>query len=346
MRSVFQPIVELDTGAVVAYEALARGPQGPLERPDLLFAAARTAGRLAELDELCRAAAFRGAVEQGLLAPLTVFVNVEPEILDSAPLDDLLAIADGAPKDLRIVMEITERALAARPAELLRTVERVRALGWGVAVDDVGADSMSLAFLPLLSPDVVKLDLRLVQERPGPAVAEIMNAVNAHAERTGAVVLAEGIETAEHLATARALGATLGQGWLFGRPGPGAAPGLPTGELALPGGAVAAPVDSSPFGCLPAGVPLRRSRKSLLIELSKQLEREAMRLGETCVVAATFQEARHFTPSTIQRYRDLVERTGFVCALGEDLPVEPLPGVRGRRSTPRTRCGASGTSSC
>jgi diguanylate cyclase (GGDEF)-like protein/PAS domain S-box-containing protein len=334
VRSVFQPIVELDSGRVVAYEALARGPEGPLERPDLLFAAARAAGRLAELDEICRAAAFRGAVDQGLLAPLTVFVNVEPEILDSAPMDDLLAIAEGAPRDLRIVLEITERALAARPAELLRTVERVRALGWAVAVDDVGADSMSLAFLPLLSPDVIKLDLRLVQERPGPAIAEIMNAVNAHAERTGAVILAEGIETEEHLATARALGATLGQGWLFGRPGPGVVPGLPTGELALPRAAAAAPVDSSPFGCLPDTVPLRRSAKSLLIELSKQLEREAMRLGETCVVAAAFQEARHFTPSTIQRYRDLVERTGFVCALGEDLPVEPLPGVRGATLDP------------
>jgi diguanylate cyclase (GGDEF)-like protein len=72
----------------------------------------------------------------------------------------------------------------------------------------------------------------------------------------------------------------------------------------------------------------------LLIEFSKQLEREAMRLGETCVVAAAFQEARHFTPSTVQRYRDLVERTGFVCALGEDLPVEPLPGVRGAALDP------------
>jgi diguanylate cyclase (GGDEF)-like protein/PAS domain S-box-containing protein len=334
IRSVFQPIVELDTGRVVAYEALARGPQGPLERPDLLFAAARAAGRLAELDEICRAAAFRGAVDQELLAPLTVFVNVEPEVLDSAPLDDLLAIAEGAPQELRVVLEITERALAARPAELLRTVERVRALGWGVAVDDVGADSMSLTFLPLLSPDVVKLDLRLVQERPGPAIAEIMNAVNAHAERTGALILAEGIETAEHLATARALGATLGQGWYFGRPGPGAVPGLPTGALALPGGASHGPSDASPFACLPDTVPLRRSAKSLLIELSKQLEREAMRLGETCLVAATFQEARHFTPSTIQRYRDLVERTGFVCALGEDLAVEPLPGVRGATLSP------------
>jgi len=332
VHAVFQPIVEVDTGHVVAYEALARGPEGPLERPDLLFAAARAAGRLADLDELCRTAAFRGAVQQGLLAPLTVFVNVEPEVLDDAPLDDLLAIADGAPEGLRVVMEITERALAARPAELLRTVERVRALGWGIAVDDVGAEAMSLAFLPLLRPDVVKLDLRLVQERPGPAIAEIMNAVNAYAERTGALVLAEGIENEQHLAAAKALGATLGQGWHFGRPGPGVVAGREHGELRLPGAAAIS--GDSPFDCLPAGVVLRRSTKGLLIEVSKQLEREAMRLGDTCVVAATFQEARHFTPSTAQRYRDLVERTGFVCALGEDLPVEPLPGLRGATLSP------------
>ena len=334
IRSVFQPIVDLDSGRVVAYEALARGPEGELERPDLLFAAARQADRLPELDQLCRAAAFRGAVEHGLLAPLTVFVNVEPEVLDSAPLDDLLAIADSAPGDLRVVLEITERALAARPAELLRTVERVRELGWGVAVDDVGADSMSLAFLPLLTPDVIKLDLRLVQDRPVPAVAEIMNAVNAHSERTGAVILAEGIETEDHLATARALGATLGQGWLFGRPAPGAAPGRSTGELRLPAPQVPVGEDPSPFACLPTGTTLRRSPKSLLIELSKQLEREAMRLGETSVVAATFQEARHFTPATALRYRDLVERTGFVCAIGEGLPVEPIPGLRGATLRP------------
>jgi EAL domain-containing protein (putative c-di-GMP-specific phosphodiesterase class I)/DICT domain-containing protein len=331
ITSVFQPIVDLDSGCVVAYEALARGPQGALANPHALFAAARGAGLLAELDEACRAAAFTGASEQGLLAPLTVFVNVEPEVLDTAPVEDLLAIADAAPGELRVVLEITERALAARPAELLRTVERVRDLGWGVALDDVGAEPASLAFMPLLRPDVVKLDLGLVQQRPTPAIAEIMNAVNAYAERTGALVLAEGIETERHLAAARALGATLGQGWLFGRPTttPDARP--PGQPLRLPSRVSPQPsrTTTSPFACLPADVVLRRSSKRLLVELSKQLEREAMRLGASCVVASTFQAARHFTPSTARRYRDLVERTGFVCALGEDLPEEPVPGLRG-----------------
>ena len=129
VTSVFQPIVDLDAGCVVAHEALVRGPQGPLASPDALFEAARGAGLLAELDAACRAAAFAGASEQRLLAPLTLFVNVEPEVLDTAPVEDLLAIADAAPGELRIVLEITERALAARPAELLRAVERVRDLG-------------------------------------------------------------------------------------------------------------------------------------------------------------------------------------------------------------------------
>ncbi|WP_269319887.1 EAL domain-containing protein [Candidatus Blastococcus massiliensis] len=336
IRSVFQPIVDLDSDAVVAYEALARGPEGPLERPDAMFAAARAAGRLPELDEACRAAAFRGAVNHGLLAPTTVFVNVEPEVLDTAPLADLLAIAAATPRELRIVLEVTERALAARPAELLRTVERVRSLGWGIALDDVGADPMSLSFMPLLRPDVVKLDLRLVQGRPGPAVAQVMNAVNAYAERTGALILAEGIETETHLATARSLGASLGQGWLLGRPADGPATHRRSGELRLP------PAEchsshhgaESPFACLPPGTQLRKAPKSLLVELSKQLEREALRVGETCVVAATFQESRHFTAATVHRYAELAGATGFVCAVGEGLDVEPLPGIRGATLAP------------
>jgi EAL domain-containing protein (putative c-di-GMP-specific phosphodiesterase class I) len=331
IRTVFQPIVDLLTGEVVAHEALSRGPVGPLENPGALFDAARSSGRLAELDAACRVSAFRSAAARGLMAPLSVFVNVEPAVLDSAPLDDLLAIAAAAPGELRIVLEITERAVSARPAELLRTVERVREAGWGVALDDVGAEADSLAFMALLRPDVIKLDMSLIQDRPDRRTAEVMHAVNAYAERSGARVLAEGIETDAHLTTARALGATLGQGWMFGRPtaDPDARP--PRDGLALrpSADALARELVRSPFAALPEGTGLLRSPKRLLVELSKQLEREAGRLGDTCVVVAAFQEARHFTESTARRYHELGELTAFVCALGEGLPQEPLPGVRG-----------------
>ncbi len=331
VRSVFQSINDLETGDVVGYEALSRGPVGTaLESPAALFPAARAAGLLARLDEVCRMTAFRTASALGITDPLTVFVNVEPEVLDEAPLAGLRDVADRAPGGLRIVLEITERALGMRPAALLRTVERVRELGWGIALDDVGAEPASLAFMALLRPDVVKLDLSLVQRRATPAVAEIVNAVNAYAERSGALLLAEGIETDRHLDVARALGATLGQGWLFGRPSATPAITRPDRPLVLPPpttGAETAGV--SPFAALPPGAVLRRSPKRLLIELSKHLEREAMRLGETCVVASTFQYAEHFTPATAQRYRDLVERTGFVCALGEGLSsTASVPGLR------------------
>src|ERR1700727_2968697 len=88
VRSVYQPIVDLRSGDVVGYEALARGPVGGgFERPDLLFAAARERGLTAELDWACRAAAFEGALAAGLRAPSTLFVNVEPYAIDTpAPL--------------------------------------------------------------------------------------------------------------------------------------------------------------------------------------------------------------------------------------------------------------------
>jgi diguanylate cyclase (GGDEF)-like protein/PAS domain S-box-containing protein len=327
--TAFQPIVDLDRQEVVAFEALTRGPDGPLRSPAALFAAARRQGLLAALDEACRMTAFRNAAAQGLTAPVPVFVNVEPEVLEREPLEVLAAQAAASPADLRIVLEITERALATRPAELLHTVERVRELGWGVALDDVGADALSLAFMPLLRPDVVKLDLRLVQNRTTPAVAEIMNAVNAYAERSGALLLAEGIESEQHLAVARGLGAVLGQGWLFGRPEEAVAAEV-GGELVFPTAVV---LDQgslrSPFSRLRPGTPLRTAPKRLLVELSKQLEREAMRTGEACVVASTFQHRRHFTPATVQRYRDLVARTGFACAIGEGLDDTLVPGLRG-----------------
>ena len=119
-----------------------------------------------------------------------------------------------------MVVELTERALTDRPAEVLAAVAWLRERGCGIALDDVGVDERSLALMPFLAPDVIKLDMSLIQARGAtPVAARVLNAVAAEAERSGAVLLAEGIETEEHLARARAVGATLGQGWLFGRPG-------------------------------------------------------------------------------------------------------------------------------
>ncbi|MGH9295412.1 MAG: EAL domain-containing protein, partial [Acidimicrobiales bacterium] len=82
VRSVFQPLVHLATNEVVGYEALSRGPAGSaLELPLDLLAAAKAAGRLDELDWLCAASACEAAVEAGLNASMSVFLNFEPTTL-------------------------------------------------------------------------------------------------------------------------------------------------------------------------------------------------------------------------------------------------------------------------
>ncbi|SDQ34423.1 diguanylate cyclase domain-containing protein [Quadrisphaera sp. DSM 44207] len=324
LRTVFQPIVSLEDRRVVAFEALTRGPAGTvLERPDVLFSAARRDGLLVELDVACRAAALRTAAVGGLSAPYHLFLNTEPDSVADLDVPEEL---HGVP----VVLELTERALTRRPAQVLRVVEQARALGWAIALDDVGAEPASLALLPLVSPDVIKLDLALVQERPGRHAAAVMNAVTAQAERTGAVLLAEGIETERHVLMARTMGATLGQGWLFGRPEPlpAALPELGGRGITL-GVAPLAPPAQSPYLTAQAVRTPRPGNKRLLVEVSKHLEAKALEGGESALLLATFQYAKHFTEPTQKRYARLAERLSLVAAIGEGLPLEPIRGVRG-----------------
>lgn len=324
---VFQPLVDLYSGETLGYEALARGPEGPLQRPDVLFATARQEGRLAELDRACRRAAVTKAHAAQLHSPATLFVNVEPEAVGLG-LEEARPNPARLPADMRLVVEITERALTARPADLLPMIEQLREAGIGIALDDVGADHRSLALMPFLRPDVIKLDLRLTQGHPSAEVAEVHNAVSAHAERTGAVVVAEGIVTEQHAERARAMGASIGQGWLYGRPGP-----LPDHRLepSRPIPIVGKPVEDSitPFRSIEGHRPLRRGSKRLLLEISRELERQAEGLGQSAVLISTFQHARHFTPPQVELYGRLSHSLAFVGALGQDIPAMPAFGVRG-----------------
>ncbi len=332
LHSVYQPIVDIRSLAGVGYEALARGPEGsPLASPAELFGAARRGGQLAELDRACREAAIQGAWSSGLGTGAALFVNVEPDAVDGDELFSDVALEEIRASRLRVFVEVTESALTARPAELLATIERVRRAGVGVALDDVGADDRSLALMPFLRPDVVKLDLRLVEDAATAKVARTVNAINAEAERTGALVLAEGIETDSHLFRAAAVGAQLGQGWLFGLPGP-----LPVSvpeavDADIP---VIHPVPShhgraTPFTVVSEQRPCRRGDKKLLLRLSRQLEAQAAEIGHQAVVLASFQHRRFFTETQAAGYRDLAERVAFVGVSGEEVDEHPAPGVRG-----------------
>jgi diguanylate cyclase (GGDEF)-like protein/PAS domain S-box-containing protein len=336
LQARFQPIVDLVDGHAVGYEALARGPEGSaLHRPDRLFATAAAAGRVIELDWACRARAVGEALAAGLGRSASLFLNCEPTAIDAPCPPCHATVWDRAVRELDLVLEITERAVTDRPAELSRMVSGHRAAGRGVALDDLGADVRSLALLPLIEPDVIKLDLSLVQDRPSTDQAAIVSAVAAEHERTGAQILAEGIETEEHLAVARTLGATLGQGWLWGRPAP-LAPLPPqrgtTGIRRHPRADQRS--GRTPFEVVAAERPTAEATKRLLLPMSHHLENRALRIGEGAVILSAFQEARHFTPATRRRYAMLARSSSLVAAFGIDLTAEPVRGVRGAHLDP------------
>jgi EAL domain-containing protein (putative c-di-GMP-specific phosphodiesterase class I) len=298
---VFQPIFELRDYGVVGYEALARPLDG--SSPEELFAAAREQGCLAEVDHDCRAVALQAAAEAGLTAPFALFLNADAGALEL----DLPDLPHSGPT---LVMEITESALTERPEVVLRTLTALRTIGWGVSLDDVGADSRSLAVMPLLYPDVIKLDLRLLAERDPADVARVVTAVGAEAERRRATVLAEGIDSDAQLAMARAAGATLGQGFYLGEPAPLPDP-LPTPgrqlKLAGAGGDATGPL---PYARVTNWKRPVRGSHELAERAAALISAQAAALGPTGMLLASCEEC-----GSTDRYEALRDALGFVGVL-------------------------------
>jgi EAL domain-containing protein (putative c-di-GMP-specific phosphodiesterase class I) len=333
--TAFQPIVRLDSREVVGYEALSRGPAGtPWQDPIAMFEAARAVGRAGELDWICRARAHQAATLADLHPDVALFVNVEPSTLrEPCPPDLLPAFAR---THSRVVIELTERDLAADPAALLMAAAGHRAAGHGLALDDVGADPASLALMPFVHPDVVKLDMRLLHRPDLSETARVVNAVVAHAERTGALIVAEGIERERHFAQARSMGATLGQGWLLGHPAALPHTGLTSGTRPLES---LAPVqtgvpDRTPFEIVAGTRTPGRTTKRALLTTTRYLESKAADTTDPPVLLACFQDALRFTPVTAHRYALLAKDSPFVAAFGVGIGVEPAPGVRGEAVDP------------
>jgi EAL domain-containing protein (putative c-di-GMP-specific phosphodiesterase class I) len=207
LTPVFQPIVSLPDGATVGFEALARWPELGDPSADAVFAHAVALGHEQQLEQACIDAALHAALSSGVGPATMIFINCEPTTPYLGRAHNQL-LARGA-QNLQLVFELTERRLLIAPPALLRKIAALREDGFAVALDDVGANLDSLALLDVIAPDVIKLDLALVQSRPRYQQARTWAAVLAHHERAGAIVLAEGIETAEHLHRALSLGATL-----------------------------------------------------------------------------------------------------------------------------------------
>jgi EAL domain-containing protein (putative c-di-GMP-specific phosphodiesterase class I) len=218
--SAYQPIVSLADRSVVAHEALLRGVVDGREvgGGDLFFVAEQ-AGWLHRLDRIGRESAVAGAVPW--LGDDDLFVNFNPTSIYRpqvclASTERVVHETGIAPSQL--VFEVVESHAIADRGHLVSILDHYRSLGWRVALDDVGAGWSSLSLLAAVRPEVVKLDKALVQELPDDGARTVLRAVTDLAHQLGAVVVAEGIETERLADEVTALGADMGQGWLFGRP--------------------------------------------------------------------------------------------------------------------------------
>ncbi|UOY03517.1 EAL domain-containing protein [Blastococcus sp. PRF04-17] len=219
-RSVYQPIVSLADRSVVAHEALLRGVVDGREvgGGDLFFVAEQ-AGWLHRLDRIGRESAISGAA--AWLGDDDLFVNFNPTSVFRPQVclsTTERVVHESGIEPTQLVFEVVESHAIADRGHLVSILDHYRSLGWRVALDDVGAGWSSLSLLAAVRPEVVKLDKALVQELPDDGARTVLTAVTDLAHQLGAVVVAEGVETERLAEEVTALGADLGQGWLFGRP--------------------------------------------------------------------------------------------------------------------------------
>lgn len=217
---VYQPVVDSKTFSLVSVEALARWNRkghGPVS-PDVFIPIAESSGLIDQLG-LC---VLRQALHQLSDWPeLKLSVNVSPgQFRDPAFVDHVAAAFDEANIEPgRVVMEMTETYFIQSPDRARLAMERLRALGLRIALDDFGAGFSSVGYLRQFGFDRMKIDRSLVQSLDrGHRAVEMLQATVALARSLGIPVTAEGVETEQQAVILRLAGCDQLQGYLFGRP--------------------------------------------------------------------------------------------------------------------------------
>lgn len=209
---VFQPIVGLGTGTLLAHEALVRCRKPELKSPPVLFERAVSAGCVGRLGRMIR------EIAMPLAAGCPIFLNVHPQELQERWLvrpDDPIY-----QHDAEVFLEITESVPLTHYELCIDVLKEVRARsGVHLVVDDLGAGYSNLKRIVDLAPQVVKLDRGLVcgVDR-SPRQRQLVSSVVRLCTDLHAVVVAEGIETEDELRALTDTGAHYGQGYLFARP--------------------------------------------------------------------------------------------------------------------------------
>ena len=234
LSALFQPIVDLAQGKVVAYEGLIRGPSNsPLHSPVQLFRAAAMCNRSVEVEHLCRRITLETFARMGLSGDL--FLNVSPDCLlspDARYGETLCAVRELGIDPQRVVIELTEHQPAYDYDLLREAVRHYRALGFRIAIDDLGEGFSSLRLWSELRPEFVKIDMHFIQGcNTDPVKKQFLRSIQEIARNSSSQVIAEGVETVAELICVQDIGIARGQGYFFARPS-SSPPAVVTGEAA------------------------------------------------------------------------------------------------------------------
>jgi EAL domain-containing protein (putative c-di-GMP-specific phosphodiesterase class I) len=329
---VFQPVLDAARRHVVGFEALARGPEGELRAPRRLFAAARAVGRAGELDWICRAAAFRRFMDAGMHPSVSLFVNVEPDSLIAPCPEDVLPVIWEAEARLRVFIDIAGQGLLRHPLEVLESLGRARAAGWGVVLNDLEFSAAAVSLLPVLEPDVIRLDQRTIRQGSDRVTAALAAALT-EAERVGTALLVDSVEE-QPGSLARSVAAGYIQGRLLGAEGalpPAVPPLLAPIPLRTP-----ETTGATPWEVVAASSALATTDVSdeSLDRLVRQFVGRASSAPELPAVGVVTSVYRATRAETARQYRLALENAPLSILVGRDMAtyrdwrtrgVEPAP---------------------
>ncbi len=221
ISTLFQPIVSLKDNTIYGYEALSRGPSdSPLHSPITLFDAASRHGRIAELDLLCRELAIKQYSRLNL--PAKLFLNTIPAVLLQADYQHDLTrkfLKQAGMSPNQVVIELTEQYPIDDYRLMRDATAHYRAMGFSIALDDLGAGYSGLRTWAELKPNFVKLDRHFIQNiHEDRTKFQFVQSMLDIAHSIDCKVIAEGIEVREEYLANHEMGSDFGQGYYFARP--------------------------------------------------------------------------------------------------------------------------------
>lgn len=222
LTAYFQPIIDMQTNKIFAYETLTRGvlPNGDLMYPDVLFAKSARNDMNFTLDRMCRETALKTTAVKKIDAK--VFINFIPTSIYDP--EFCLASTVKWAKQLEfdpknIVFEVVETQNVKDKEHLKTILNYYRKEGFLIALDDVGEGYSSLNMIIDIKPDIIKVDRNIIENiDKSPMKQSIYKALRGICLDNGIKILAEGVETPYELEKVKEIGVDYAQGYYFARP--------------------------------------------------------------------------------------------------------------------------------